>query len=296
LRSIEPLHRAAQRILRLRARFDRGRSAMSVRLFGIADGRRLERRWTIIAEQDRGREIPCLAVPLILARILRGEVATGARDAEGILALEDFDPEFDRLGLHREVIERPLADPLYAQIMGERFAQLPAAVADMHKALRDQGAFGRATVTRGKSVLARLVGAVMGFPKAGEHELHVHFEESEGRERWTRSFSGASFRSAFSRNAALIIERFGAVRFGFALDCLDGELQMRMQRWWICGVPMPMWLAPVSPAREWEEDGRFHFDVPISLPLAGPLIHYRGYLSPPDQFADSGSILPTMNR
>ena len=33
-------------------------------------------------------------------------------------------------------------------------------------------------------------------------------------------------------------------------------------------------------AREYEADGRFHFDVPITLPLVGLLIHYRGWLVP----------------
>lgn len=29
---------------------------------------------------------------------------------------------------------------------------------------------------------------------------------------------------------------------------------------------------------EWEEDGSFHFDVPIALPLIGLVVHYRGWL------------------
>jgi hypothetical protein len=33
-------------------------------------------------------------------------------------------------------------------------------------------------------------------------------------------------------------------------------------------------------AREWEEDGRFWFDVPIALPLIGLIVHYRGWLAP----------------
>jgi hypothetical protein len=41
---------------------------------------------------------------------------------------------------------------------------------------------------------------------------------------------------------------------------------------------MPMALAPRTPAREWQEDGRFQFDVSIALPLIGPVVHYRGWL------------------
>jgi len=29
-----------------------------------------------------------------------------------------------------------------------------------------------------------------------------------------------------------------------------------------------------------KKDGRFHFDVPIALPLIGDVVHYRGWLAP----------------
>ncbi len=44
---------------------------------------------------------------------------------------------------------------------------------------------------------------------------------------------------------------------------------------------MPRFLLPLGVAREYEADGRFHFDVPIALPLVGPLVHYKGWLTPP---------------
>lgn len=280
LRSLEPLHALFRPIQALRARFDSGRSAMTVSLFGLAEGRRVERSWTLLADNDHGREIPCLAVPPLLAKIEQGRIGAGARDADGLLDLDAFGADLDALDVSHEMQERALSDPLYAQIMGDGFAGLPAAVRDMHCALRDRGAFGRATVTRGQGLLARLIGAVIGFPAAGEHDLHVHFEEEEGRERWARSFSNHRFHSAFSRHRSLIVERFGPIRFGFELGCIDGELRMRMRRWWCGPLPLPLILAPRSPAREWEEQGRFHFDVPVTLPFAGPLIHYRGWLVP----------------
>ena len=53
-----------------------------------------------------------------------------------------------------------------------------------------------------------------------------------------------------------------------------------MTGWSVLGLPLPLALAPRSPAREWEEDGKFHFDVPIDVPLLGRVIHYRGWLVP----------------
>jgi hypothetical protein len=84
------------------------------------------------------------------------------------------------------------------------------------------------------------------------------------------------------RKDNLLIERFGLFRFGFTLPSGPDGLHMQLCRWWWCSIPLPLALAFRSGAREWEEDGRFHFDVPIILPLVGLLVHYRGWLVMPD--------------
>ena len=44
-------------------------------------------------------------------------------------------------------------------------------------------------------------------------------------------------------------------------------------------LPLPRFLAPRSQARAFVDDtGRYRFDVPITLPLIGALVHYRGWL------------------
>ncbi|MNY78176.1 hypothetical protein D3C86_2183260 [compost metagenome] len=55
---------------------------------------------------------------------------------------------------------------------------------------------------------------------------------------------------------------------------------MRMRRWSLLRVPLPLWLAPSSEAREWAEGEVFCFDVPIALPGIGEVVHYRGWLRP----------------
>ena len=163
--------------------------------------------------------------------------------------------------------------------MRNRFDALPGAVRTMHSVLRDAGAQGQATVTRGSNPLARLLAAIVGFPSEGEHALHVHFEERCGQESWTRSFSGHAFKSHLSQQGELLVERFGPFRFGFDLPSDARGLTMVMRRWWIGRLPLPLLLAPRSLAREWEADGLFHFDVPIALPLIGSIVHYRGWLA-----------------
>lgn len=258
------------------------RSAFEMRLFGIAAGLRLERRWTLIAERGDGPEIPSLAVPLLLAKLAEGALAPGARDAGGLLSIEDFEPSLAGLAAVHALTERVLPPPLYARVMGARFAALPPAVRAMHEVLRDGGAAGEAEVRRGRNPIARLIASALGFPKEGAHRLYVAFAEDEGSERWTRDFSGETFSSILSERSGRLTERFGFIRFAFDLPSDESGLRMIIRRWWLGPLPLPLVLAPRSEAREWEAEGRFHFDVPIALPLLGPLVHYRGWLEAAD--------------
>lgn len=235
-----------------------------------------------MAEEAHGPEIPSLAVPILLKKLSDSEVAPGARDAGELLSLDDFEESFARLAVRHQTseVEQPLA--LYERLMGPRFAALPPAVRSTHTVLRDAGASGLANVLRGKSLITRFTGAWLGFPTEGEHELHVHFREQDGRETWKRSFSGRGFQSELSARGGLLVERFGLLRFGFDLPSDETGLQMFLRRWWLGPLPLPLFLSPQSEAREWEEGGRFHFDVSISLPIGGLLAHYRGWLKPPN--------------
>lgn len=180
--SLRPLAAWLLPLQRLTARLGSDRSGMVVRVFGIADGRRVERRWTLIAEQGDGPEIPVLAAQILAERVLAGACAPGVRDAGEELTLADFEPYFAGLAIRHEVREIVQPDPLYRRVMGAEFDRLPVAVRAIHGVLRDGGASGQATVTRGRHPLARLVARLMGFPPAGEHALHVSFAEADGVE------------------------------------------------------------------------------------------------------------------
>jgi short subunit dehydrogenase-like uncharacterized protein len=254
------------------------RSAMAVRLFGRSGGLRLERRWTLIADQDDGPEIPSLAVPILLAKAAAGGLAPGARDAGELLALDEYAASLAGLATVQEVVEIPQPPPLYARVMGPAFDELPPSLRAMHGVLADDGARGRAVVTRGRNPIARMIAGLVGFPAEGEHDLHVAFAERGGIERWTRDFSGRRFTSRLFERGGRLNEQFGAIRFAFDLPSDSNGLSMVIRRWWLGPLPMPLALAPRAPAREWEEEDRFHFDVAIALPLIGPLVHYRGWL------------------
>jgi hypothetical protein len=267
-------------LYRLTSRLGGERSAMSVMLCGEAGGRRLDRRWTVVAERGEGLEVPTLAAELLADDILAGRRPAGACTAAALLPFERFEPALSRLALRQEFTERLLPPPLYARVMGRAFDRLPPAVRGLHDVCRDSGAEGEGRVERGRGPLARALAAAMRFPPEGTWPLHVAFAEAHGVERWTRDFGGHRFASELSARGGRIVERFGPLRFAFDLPSGPAGLEMRLRGWSAFGVPLPLALAPRIRAREWEEEGRFRFEVSVSVPLVGDVIRYSGWLSP----------------
>jgi len=89
------------------------RSAMEVRLAGVRSGLRVERRWTLIAEQFVGPEIPTMAAALLADDIAAGKVAPGARSAAGLLPIERFEAAFGPLAITCETVEHEPERRLY---------------------------------------------------------------------------------------------------------------------------------------------------------------------------------------
>ena len=276
LPSLLPLQRLLLPLYRATARLGGDRSAMHITVRGSG----VERRWTILAWNGEGPEIPTLAAEILAGDILAGKVAPGARHGWYELTPERFEPLFARLAVRHETIERELPPPLYARVMGERFAALPPLVRAIHEVQGDGGAEGEGTVSRGKNPLAALFARIMGMPPAGTTPLHVGFTERGGTERWTRDFGGHVFASVLSAAKQGVSERFGPLAFHFDLPS-DGEgLRMALRGWSLFGVPLPRVLAPRIAAREWQEGDRFRFEVEVAMPLIGRIVHYTGWLRP----------------
>ncbi|WP_404406593.1 DUF4166 domain-containing protein [Pelagibacterium halotolerans] len=277
LEKLAPLIPPLQRLTRF---LGSDRSGMRVTLKGTIAGRRIERSWILLADNGDGPEIPTLAAAILTEVLVAGKLPAGAYDAGRLLALRDFEPVFTSLSIDHDIAEAELPQPLYGRILSARFARLPDAVRELHDICADGGAAGEAYVERGRSPAAGLIARVMGFPPAGKHALHVAFSERNGVETWTREFGRHRLRSYLSERDGQLVERFGPLRFRFALVADPASLEMQMRGWSWLGIPMPMLLAPRSYAREWQEGGRFRFDVSVSLPLIGLIVRYTGWLTP----------------
>ena len=293
LRSLTGARRWLLPFYRLTSRSGGRRSAMSITLAGSRAGQCLERRWTIVADQGDGLEIPTLSAELLAADLLAGRLSTGAMNAAGLLSLDRYEPAFASLAVRHEIGERKLPPPLYERVLGERYHRLPEAVRTMHEVCRDSGAAGEAEVVRGKTLAARLIARLMRFPPAGSWPLHVAFRERDGAESWTRDFGGHRFTSRLAEAGSLICESFGPLRFLFRIEAGESALAMHLRSWGFLRLPLPRALAPRIAAREWQEQGRFRFDVGVALPVVGPVIAYTGWLSPlGEQAEDQAACAP----
>jgi len=281
LRSLLPWRRALMALYRASARLGGERSGMTITLKGRRGDAGIERRWTIVAANGEGPEIPTLAAEILAGRILAGHATPGARHAWYELEPEDFEPLFAKLAVRHETVEHALSPPLYARVMAGRFERLPQAVRTLHDVHGDDGAAGEGTVERGSNPLARLAGLLVRFPPSGTYPLHVSFAERNGVETWTRHFGKHRFRSTLSQRGARIAERFGPLRFAFGLPSDDLGLAMELAGWSAFGIPLPRFLAPRIHAREWQDEaGRFRFLVAIRAPLIGAIVRYTGWLLP----------------
>ena len=259
-----------------------GLSAMEVCITGKRKEQDIRRRWTLIARNDMGPLIPALVVPLVVKRISEGRLPSGAMAATGFLGSEEILSRMPSGSVDTR-IEQQEINALYPSVMTDH-DRLHPEIRSMHAVTGIHTASGRASVRQGRSPLASLICTIFGFPpEANDIPVRVEMERRGETETWTRTFGDSRFSSVLSAAPEGVVERFGPFRFAFRLIEQDGDLRMMPSGWTAFGVPMPKFLMPSGIARESAEDGRFTFDVPIVMPLAGTVVHYRGWLTPDEE-------------
>lgn len=286
LRSLAPLAEPLRRIGDLLRPLGGDRGGMLVAMIGRdGDGRALRRTWSLIVEEGEGPFVPALPACLLVPKLLAGGVAPGARPCLGELTLAEIERGLARLPAHAGRSEAP-APTLYERVLGDGFARMPAAVRaahDTHDLLR---LAGEGAVTVGRHPLARLARLAMRLPGATDATpVAVTMAVRDGAERWIRHFGTATFRSVLSTPAdgapGIVTERFGPVAFRLRLEPDACGLAMPILEGRVLGVRLPRALTPVSTTREdVDAAGRFRFDVDVSLPGIGRVVHYRGWLAP----------------
>lgn len=269
-----------------RARYGEHRGGMFVRARGLAAGKPMEMSWHLLAEGDDGPYIPSMAIEALIRKMLNGErPQSGARAGTRALELADYDELFRNKTIFTGFRREEPDAPLFRRLLGHAFDDLPPRLRELHDSGQAREWRGAAEVRRGQGALARLIATILGFPRAGRQvPVSVAFTPERGAERWTRNFGGRAFSSTQSAGAGkdryLLKERFGIVTVALALVRDGGRLALIPRRWHVLGVPLPGFLLPTGVSFESEEEGRFCFDVEISLPFAGLVVAYRGTLEP----------------
>jgi Domain of unknown function (DUF4166) len=169
---------------------------------------------------------------------------------------------------------------LFAQLLGpDRFDQLDAPLKHLHEASETRTCIGVVDVERGTGWLARLCAWAADLPPtATTQRIAVQVEILSNGECWTRRFGDHVMRSQLRRDGGMLAERLGLVRFLFELEVIDSRIVWRLAQVRALGIALPVrWFDGVH-ACEFARDGVYRFDVKVRLPLAGPIVHYYGYL------------------
>jgi Saccharopine dehydrogenase NADP binding domain len=79
-------------------RFGSGTGGMKVRVLGTDSlGQHSQKEWELLAKDNHGPEIPCMAAVLLALKFRgRSELVSGARVCMGLLSLQEFEAEFAR--------------------------------------------------------------------------------------------------------------------------------------------------------------------------------------------------------
>ncbi len=288
---------AARKITRLTTG-DRG--GMLVEATGLdQQGQLVTRRWSLLAQRGDGLYVPTLPAIAAVRALLQGRVEPGARIAGDALSLVDIEAEMAPHAITTLQDVQVFKHSVFDEALGSQaMGNLPPAVRLFHGLAGMPVWSGSADIETGGGLPGRIIRRLMGMPEAGTRIPvtvsvdRVADEGPHGSETWTRNFGGRRFSSHLeTHRIGQVTETFGALSFTLDVTADDASLKLPVSAWRMFGITMPRFLGPRSQAREFEDDqGRFRFDVRLSLPVIGTLIHYRGYLQPSAAALDSDRV------
>jgi hypothetical protein len=266
---------------------DRGGMRVDVLLKNDA-GQLLRRAWTLSADAGDGLYVPTLPALAALKMLADGTLEwRGAAPCAGIIPYNAIAAEFSHHNITTQIQESSAPPPLFRRLLGDdAYDALPRAIRQAHDVHGVLVLEGKADTTSPDRFLSTFIARLFRLPRSGSN-MPVRVEmrsEDDGSETWTRIYPGVTMRSNL-RNADSITHQLDevlgplSIRLQWKPDARGLQLRTISAR--MFGCPLPDFLRPRSHASETVgEDGQFHFDVPIALPLIGTIVHYKGSLKP----------------
>jgi len=176
-------------------------------------------------------------------------------------------------------VDAAVNQPLFQRVLGDDFHALPLAVRALHLRTGLNRYRGQVEVRRDRNPLARLLAWATRLPPPGCGMIEVDIDANEHGESWVRKIGTAAMPSRLWIQDGVLCEQLGLARFGFRLTVEEGAIVWRVARVHALGVPLPArWFRSVQARESTDDDGRYCFDVLASMPMAGLLVHYRGWL------------------
>jgi hypothetical protein len=247
----------------------------------------LRRVWTLAADGGDGRYVPTLPALAALKMLATGSLQwRGAGPCAGVIPYDAIAAEFGHHNIKTQSQEISAPAPLFRRLLGSAYDALPPVIRQAHAVHGVLVLEGKADAARPDHLLGTWLAWLFRLPRSGS-DLPVRVEmrsEDDGSETWTRIYPGVTMRSNL-RNADSsthqVDEVLGPLSIRLQWNASERGLQLRTVNARIFGFPLPDFLRPRSHASETvDADGRFHFDVPIALPLIGTIVHYKGTLRP----------------
>lgn len=169
---------------------------------------------------------------------------------------------------------------LYQALLGSDWAILAPVTRHLHSPDPTVLLEGRVDIVRGTNPLAAMVAGLLGLPRAGRQQSALVKVSAMGSgellERW---YGGRHFATFQDRSGPCLAERFGPFELRFTLRVEDGVLNFDPAGVKLWGVGLPRPVSPTIDATERADADTHIFDVSLSLPLIGLIIHYRGGLA-----------------
>ncbi len=285
VRSLEPFAELLHAVAAWFRRFGSDKGGMVVEATGLdAAGLRTRSRWTLVAMAGDGPSIPALPA-LALVRALAADTVAerGAKACVGMLSLDAITKEFSRYEITTAIVTERLPQPSLFQRALAGFAEMPAAVREAHAPDPARELLGEVDIDGAENPFAQAIAWLAGFPSAGRGlKASVTIEREGAGEVWVRRFGSATFASHLSEvGPGKLAERFGAITFDLAASANAQGFKLAIVRARLGELPLPRFLTPQTDAGgDVDENGRYRFDVAISLPFIGRLVRYRGWLTP----------------
>ena len=284
LPSLEPLARVCYWVVN-RLRYGEHRGGMFVEAALGTGGARKRISWHLVAEADDGPFIPSMAVELLVRKLVAGNVPkAGARPAVSELTLADYHRVFDGRHIYTGIRGHGgNAGGIFPTVLAGSFDSLPLSLRDFHTVAGNSRWHGSATVRAARNPVARLLARLFRLPLHSEDlDVRVRVERSADVECWTREFGEATFSSTLRAGTGadefLLCERFGWVTVSIALVIKDQRLYFVPRRCRIGKLRLPGFLLPRGDSYEFDDDGRFAFNVRFDVPIVGLIAAYEGSL------------------